>query len=531
MNFDDYYSEANNYIENALKYYYASNGDFSNISFQTERIDQSFMKNLSKKFFKKSYENLKAVCLISNFESDYIKLLDSHIKILISLVMAEMYDEAKLAWLRARCLLCEYKYYNYDFEQNLKEKFISIVKSIKNNNKDMMLKYLHGKFDEIPKIPFCNYDSSLERWEKMNYFILIFKSNSSFLQFEEKHNLKTNLVNSTSQDLKSNQANYNLKSEITVTACATVAALSLSWFCDYPRNLNSPNLFLIVGSAVVGTRIWLVIKNIYDSVITDKSKRKHDDFKLKIIEIIAESQLALNSKNGQKFLEILSKNYDKNTSLIHVSFNKAINSWGKEVTIYGGLHFYPYKTTNILREFGFSPHYISNLWIQIFEAFMDFSNSQNEYVRGLEKTDRLILQMFLETRWTVDSDLSRLDSEMTNLSKVAKNMDDSLMYLKEKLSCSSSEQVDFFTSKFNEIRNIGIIYEFLFGFFYNGRVQYYSKEKKEEFCLEIFNDYGKDLKFNKTKITESCLRFEVLKDYMWLCSINQEIIDLVFNKV
>jgi hypothetical protein len=58
-----------------------------------------------------------------------------------------------------------------------------------------------------------------------------------------------------------------------------------------------------------------------------------------------------------------------------------------------------------------------------------------------------------------------------------------------------------------------------------------QNRQKKNFCLGIFKEYGKDLKFNKTKVTESCLRFEVLKDYMWLCSINQEIIDSVFNKV
>ena len=547
MSFDDYYAEAKDYTESALDYYYTSKGDLRKFIFFKEEIvqeDPIFLKNLSIKFFKKAYENFKAACLTATYSNNYLKLIECHIKASLVLYMAELYKESKLALHRALYFIHQNATYSYRYKIREWKDLVAIMRHFREENFDIILKYLECKYDEIPKEDHVFYMDK-ENYETWNLFKSILKESSIFLQFDLKQDfhmkqfiLSTNLVSDTIEEKVSHQDEDEvLRNRIALTAGMTVATLStVGCFCDFFYN-KANNLLFISGStafALIGTQCLLRIKKRVPIKKDDEIKEEPlgaYEFN-RISEILSEAQTDYIAGDHRKFLETLSQNYDtKNHSLISIMFD--------DQTYIESISIIPRHIIKVLYELGYHPHFISGFFVKIIDALFDLNFSiESDKLRkllGSEKIENsleiseivkqnyfIIQNLFWWKRRSIDHFIFTIPIAFPFPKDTKRyECDEKLDYLKEKLRRCTNGRVDFFTSKYNEIKNIGIIYETYYLLIFEIRRNNW-KARDLNYLLE-------ELKFNKNYITESCLIYETIKDYLWLFALDREVLNNLYD--
>ena len=281
---------------------------------------------------------------------------------------------------------------------------------------------------------------------------------------------------------------------------------------------------------------------------------KKDDLKIRktLDDIMKRAETAHSNLDYKAFFEILSEKYYKNSSIITVNFlrkDKKLND-DSSSDIDDSTKLFEVSIENIkerLFAFGFRPEGIAYLFILLFEAIMGYSNRSDFYEIGQSDTllDALAEQLLNAVL------LNPCDEKCINLEKKAKELDDKLNKLRrrvlfessyfEKLKNKFRQCRDFFstnyiiddkllneskqfqncsfTSRLNEIRSIAAVNKFILHIFQNNEIMAKKSLKNVKALLDLEYKY----------VTKPHLRFEALKDFIWLFTHNHELMDMIYD--
>jgi hypothetical protein len=354
-----------------------------------------------------------------------------------------------------------------------------------------------------------------------------------FLQFDTKHNLmeniilpvtvgKSSIIQTRVEALEDNKSSFK---RIDTIATCSFAALSLALSNDVIRKSFNiyTNTSIFLGTMVAaGTLTYRGhLKKKSDSIIKNKN-----DCRCKVKEIIEEAQHAHNSLDYGKFLEILSKNYDDGLSIIPYSFKMFIDIEGKEEIGFDCWeHIEPKNIILLLLDIGYSPDFIAYFLMQIWEALVGYF----VYLKPYIASKLYFVKCQFQCEFFPLSEEILLEN--SRLIKESKYLDDKLNNLKNNntfnklchlISKSNDDQVTFYMSKFNEIRNTTIIYDMLFHLFL-------TSETCEISTIHRLKYLKRNIIFDYKYITENDLCFEVMQDFLWLFARNNELTDAIFN--
>ena len=528
--FDDFYKDAEEHFKFGLEYFYASKKEFSKLRFlQKENIssfDSITLKNISKRTFKKAYENFKSACTIADESVQYARMLECRINMAASLFMGNFLLESQLI-ASAAVKLTENNLFKSNFNIDQKNKALRVFEIVKLKQIDEIIGFIN-EYENINN----SSNNSLETLKNLAEYIRL---NSNIVDLEaQKEEENTKIYSNNFKKIKSIAAlvpagilavggvSFGLDiygataGMALVTTSLKVATISLSLLTSGFAIL--PAVFISIG--LIKTHRML------------KSAKENLKIRQNLDKIMEEMQIAYRNNDFKQFLIILSKKYDEKCSLININFDVPNQI---EIPIH------THNMKKILFNYGFRPEAIAYLFLLLFEALMAYPDWNDFYQINISKT--MILAKCEELLNAILLDPPENDKENINLEKEAMKLDKKLDQLRRNFlfeSWSSNKinrfetflstkgiiddklikegQITSFMSRLNEVRCIAAINKFL---------KNILNKQNEEITKQSLLCVQKLLNLEYKYVMDSHLRFEVLKDLIWLFTTNNELTDMI----
>ena len=538
--YEDYITEAQKLFSFGLDYNYACNNEYLKLihlsAANISNIEKNSLKILSRQYFKKAYENFKSACILADEGSQHQKMLECRINMASSLYLAELPFESQLAASTALKLI-ENQIYHSFFHQNDKIKVLNILEYIRLKKTSKIIDFLSPKSSKHE-----NYDESYEdvnSQELLTNFTAYIRLNSEVVKLEaEKREQKSAIF---ANDFKKT---VNIAGLVPTATMAIVAGadVAVTGYATYT------GLSAVAGVAVksflpklaIGALFFIpcviLYKGYKDSSQNLAEAYYHLNTRKRLDKIMREMQEFHANVDFKNFFLELSKKFDGKRSIISIDF-KTKNQFEIEIK----------NIKKILFEFGFRPEAIAYLFVLLFEGLVCFSNS-SEFL-AIDVSETTVLGKARELLNAVICNPSLNDKENINLEKEARNLDDKLYKLRRNYLFESSlfskvrnnfnyllsffttngiidselikeGQVTSFISRLNEVKSIAAINKFIFTLFY---------EKNEALAKQSLSHVQEMLNLEYKYVTESHLRFEVLKDFIWLFTTNNELTNMVYK--
>ena len=275
---------------------------------------------------------------------------------------------------------------------------------------------------------------------------------------------------------------------------------------------------------------------LYSSCRQLKNAEKNLEIRIKLDSIMVEMQKSYVNNDYKKLLAILSSKYEANSSIISIDFNNADQ-----------FQIDPNKIKNVLFNYGFRPEAIAYLFVMLFEALMEYPDWNDFY--QISVSEKRIIAKAEELLNAVIFNPPDDDKQNINLEKEAIKLDEKLYKLRKNYLMETwwskptnkfntlksflttkgiiddklikEGQETSFLSRLNEVRSIAAINSFLFTLLYN---------ENEQMAKQSLVHVQELLNLEYKYVTDSHLRFEVLKDFIWLFTTNNELTDMVFKE-
>ena len=556
---EDYYNDAITLITYAKDYYYAANKLWPKITKLSindiNNVDPSIFSNLSKNYFHQAYDKIKIACGIADRNEMFQDMFTCRVYSAGCLYMSEKnYLESQLMVMSCS-YLCEK--YNEQFNTNHKQIASEMLQSIRMRNVEDVLEKL--------KSPLIENTSANKEAEEVNnrdiytqtkseiknscsVFNQIIKFDHQLLKFEsEKTPVKNIIVTNRDKGLTKGV----VIAPMAVSCLWQATKLSMTAYnafrltqaggtlisCFIP---TIAPLFFLVGSLVsvvtLGVSIhknWKVIKS---SLNVLEVRQKLDD-------ILLRAQIKHAENKFKEFFEILSEVFVDDNSLIIMRFVKS----GEPITNVKRFDIDVEQIKYKMHTFGFRPEGIAQLLLLLFEALLSYNEPEDFRKMGINETQRN--SKALELLDAIIINPIDGDELNINLEKIADDLDNRLNKHRrnalfesgfiDKLRNKFSRFVDLyktggtindslikecedssFRSRLNEVRSIALINKFMYTILY----------ERDERLATIYIEQLKTL-LNKEyeHVTYAHLRFEVLRDYIWLFSTNPELMDTIYK--
>jgi hypothetical protein len=445
-----------------------------------------------------------------------------------SLFMGDLILEAQLV-AAAAVKLTENNLFKCHFEEDKKSRASKMLELVKQKKKDEIVKF----FLDIE-------NNSIEPIQK-NSTVYI-KLNAGIVELEEDQFKRE-------QNSKIYSNNFRRIANITaLVPSGVVAVATSSSFCvDVYGAIAGIQSFAglrissISFSSLLQTGIFILPAVIfsygfYSSCKKLKNAEKNLEIRIKLDRIMVEMQKAYVENDYKKLLLILSEKYEDNSSIISIDFNNQDQ-----------FQIDPNKIKNILFSYGFRPEAIAYLFVMLFEALMEYPDWNDFY--QISVSEKRIIAKAEELLNAVIFNPPDEDKQNINLEKEAIKLDEKLHKLRRDFLMETwwskpsnkfntlksflttkgiidnklikEGQETSFLSRLNEVRSIAAINSFLFALLYDGN---------ELMAKQSLNRIQELLNLEYKYVTDSHLRFEVLKDFIWLFTNNNELTDMVFKE-
>ncbi len=496
--YENLFKEGQEKMKTGLYYHYAFQQKFNNSQINDDD-DLYLLKTLSITNFKDSYYLFSSACKIADLGSQFQEMLECRLKMAASLFVSNLFLEASLTAYSALYLTrnsnLKSHYNEYQIQKSLK--IINLINQ--NDIEGIIFQFLKHKNDKNTKNEYSKLSSP-------THDALVLKVNSTMVQ------LKANKV-----EIERKISSHTIRQ---VSAAISGISIASSYILMFPPNL-------IVGMIGVTSGAYFLQNK------SNSSNKEELAIVNKLENILNDAVEAHSKSDHKKFFENLSVKYNRELSLIY--FNISF------------LEINYQKIEEVLLKYGFRPDCIAYILLMISDMILSLKNSlpmENIYRNNYELKAVEILQRITKN-CSLEIEARKLDKELNESRKklLLRNPVFFGCFSYDKRyrwwnrmdlhfggnSARDSQNYDLleeddetsFFSRFNEIRMLASL-----NLFFMNLLREVDQDttalKNSLLNVQLF------LNMEYKYVTNIHIRFEALRDFIWLFNFNKDLVDLIY---
>lgn len=547
-----HYNEALDLFESGLDYYHAYNKNWSclkNLAKSSiDTVDPILLKNMYIQNIEQAYEKFKAACWMAEDTLDcHNQMLECRINMTACLFMQDMYIEAQLVSLTCVKLTENVSYRDkFSAEQkNFVNKLFNAIQS-KNINSVIYLFSFNSK-----NINNDENEAKLCIDKNVHSFQII----SECLKKGTEYNTLKSYTDTNERKIFTNRLEGAGRIVAVIPSFFSVGAKvydlqkAVSPILEAVSTLTS----VIMGTMPLNTFIYPILilttsipkarNSFWETWSAFKNAKEQLNIRHKLDDMMLRAQKAHSESQYKLFLEILSEKYDDINSLINVKFLKPYEIYDtNEVRFSIDIE----KIKKTLFDFGFRPEGIAYLLLLLHEALIGYPNWKD--FSEINQSKHQIIATAENLLNATINDPPEDNKNLINLTAEAKKLDEHLNKLRRNILFESGG-FGYIENKFNKLKNFisskGIIDENLL---IDRKISSFQSRLNEVKCIAAINKFilnlceGDDTmaksSLEKVKnllntqfnyISKPLLRFEVLKDFIWLMDTSYELMESVYD--